>query len=73
MEMDPEFEPLPLGIRSFDPTTYNLDVHVLPPDSIPQFRSFARGAPEDLLLCEPESHLSYGAAEVYSSSLLSTM
>ncbi|KAL7163584.1 hypothetical protein ACSBR2_039655 [Camellia fascicularis] len=63
MEMDPEFEPLPLSIRPFDPATYHPEVHVLPPDSICQFRGFARGAPEDLLLREPESYLSYDASE----------
>ncbi|KAI8005047.1 Protein MAIN-LIKE 2, partial [Camellia lanceoleosa] len=63
MEMDPEFEPLPLGVWPFDPVTYPPEVHVLPPDSIRQFRSFVRGALEDLLLREPKSHLSYDIAE----------
>ncbi|KAL7181703.1 hypothetical protein ACSBR1_040573 [Camellia fascicularis] len=36
---------------------------MLPPESIRHFRGFARGAPEDLLLREPDSHLSYGATE----------
>ena len=73
MVMDPEFEPLLLGIRPFDPASYDPDVHVLPPDDICQFKRFARGAPEDVLLRKPELHLSYGAAEVCSSSLLSAM
>ncbi|XP_028071396.1 uncharacterized protein LOC114273783 [Camellia sinensis] len=63
MEMDPEFEPLPLSIRPFDPTTYHPKIHVLPPDSIHQFRRFAQGAPEDLLLPESESHLSHVASK----------
>ncbi|KAL7163998.1 hypothetical protein ACSBR2_039996 [Camellia fascicularis] len=32
----------------------------------PEPVGFARGAPEDLLLREPDSHLSYGATEVYA-------
>lgn len=63
MEVDPELKPLPLSVRSFDLATYHPEIHVLPFDSIRQFRGFARGAPEDLLLHEPESHLSYGASE----------
>ncbi|KAF5934526.1 hypothetical protein HYC85_030697 [Camellia sinensis] len=69
MEMDPEFKLLPLSVRPFDPATYQPEVHVLPPDSIRQFRSFAQGAPLELLLREPELHLSYGAAEIQSRHL----
>ena len=69
MDMDPEVELLPLHIRPFDPVTYRPVIHVLPPDSLRHFRSYAQGAPLELLLHEPESHLSYGVAEVYSSSV----
>ena len=70
MDTDPEVELLPLSVRPFNPATYWPAIHILPPDSIRQFRSYARGAPLKLLLREPELHLSYGAAEVYSSPLL---
>lgn len=63
MEVDPEFKPLPLSDRPFDPAAYHPEIHVLSPDIIHQFRGFARGVPEDLLLSEPESHLSHGASE----------
>lgn len=63
MEVDPEFKPLPLSDRPFDPAAYHPEIHVLSPDIIRQFRGFARGVPEDLLLSEPESHLSHGASE----------
>ncbi|GMP54356.1 hypothetical protein CsSME_00019555 [Camellia sinensis var. sinensis] len=66
-EVDPKVELLPLSVRSFDSATYRPMIHVLPPDGLRQFRSFARGVPPELLLREPESHLSYGASEVYSS------
>ena len=65
-EMDPEAELLPLSGRPFDPVTYRPAVHVLPPDRLRQFRSFDRTVPPELLLRELESHLSYGASEVYS-------
>lgn len=69
MDVDLEVELLPLSIRPFDPATYRPAIHVLPPDGIRQFKSHEQGAPLELLLREPESHLSYGAAEVYSSPL----
>ncbi|KAL7256531.1 hypothetical protein ACSBR1_010462 [Camellia fascicularis] len=62
-EMDPEAELLPLSIRPFDPATYRPAIYVLPPDGLRQFRSFAKGMPPELLLREPEMHLSYGASE----------
>lgn len=65
--MDPEAELLPLSVRPFDLATYRPAIHVLPPDGLRQFRSFDRGVPRELLLLEPESHLSYGASEVQSS------
>ncbi|GMP67539.1 hypothetical protein CsSME_00027487 [Camellia sinensis var. sinensis] len=42
MEVDPEFEPLPLSDRPVDPATYHPEIHVLPPDSICQFTEFAQ-------------------------------
>ena len=73
MEMDQKFEPLPLSIRPFDPATYPPKVHAQPPNNIRHFRGFTRGAPEDLLLREPESHLSHGTSEVYISSVFSAI
>ncbi|GMP34757.1 hypothetical protein CsSME_00007497 [Camellia sinensis var. sinensis] len=49
--------------------TYHPRTHVLPPESIQRFSRFARGAPEGLLLREPDSHLSYGATEEDSRSI----
>lgn len=66
-EMDPGAELLPLSIRPFDPATYRPAIHVLPPDGLRQFRSFDRSVPQDLLLGEPASHLSFGASEAQSS------
>ncbi|KAI8003866.1 Protein MAIN-LIKE 2, partial [Camellia lanceoleosa] len=63
MEVDPELEPLQLSVRPFDPTTYDPEIYVLPPDSIRQFRGFVRGAAEDFLLCKADSHLSYGTSD----------
>ncbi|KAL7240457.1 hypothetical protein ACSBR2_006166 [Camellia fascicularis] len=62
-EMDPEAELLPLSVRPFDPVTYRPAIHVLPPDGLRQFRSFDKRVSPELLLREPESHLSYGASE----------
>ncbi|GMP55503.1 hypothetical protein CsSME_00020305 [Camellia sinensis var. sinensis] len=67
-EMDPKAELLPLSVRPFDPATYRPAIHVLPPDKLRQFRSFNRTVPLELLLCKPESHLSYGASEFTSST-----
>ncbi|XP_028107510.1 disease susceptibility protein LOV1-like [Camellia sinensis] len=63
MDVNPEVELLPLRVRPFDPATYRPAIHVLPPDSIRHFRSYVRCAPLELLLREPESHLSFGASE----------
>jgi len=49
-QVEPEPEPLPLGIRPFDSAAYHPQTHVLPPGGIRHFRAFARRAPEDLLL-----------------------
>ena len=73
MDVDPEVELLSLRVRPFDPTTYRLPIHVLLPDGIRHFRSYARGAPQELLLRELESHLSYDAAEVHSFSVSFSM
>ncbi|GMQ09319.1 hypothetical protein CsSME_00052741 [Camellia sinensis var. sinensis] len=62
-EMDPEAELLPLSVRPFDPATYQLAIHILPPNGLRQFRSFDKTVPPELLLREPKSHLSYGASE----------
>ena len=40
------------------------EAKVLPSDGLRQFRTFDRGVPRELLLCKPESHLSYAASEV---------
>ncbi|GMP41020.1 hypothetical protein CsSME_00011270 [Camellia sinensis var. sinensis] len=66
-EMDPEAELLPLSVRPFDPATYQPMIHILPPDELRQFRNFDRAMPLELLLREPESHLSYGASEFPAS------
>ncbi|KAF5948213.1 hypothetical protein HYC85_014170 [Camellia sinensis] len=63
IDMDPEAELLPLHIRLFNPAAYRPAIHVLPPDGLRQFRSFDRRVPPELLLREPETHLSYGASE----------
>ncbi|XP_028079978.1 uncharacterized protein LOC114281629 [Camellia sinensis] len=65
MDVDPEAELLPLHIRPFDPAAYRPMIHVLPPDGLRQFRTFDRGVPRELLLREPESHLSYGTSELW--------
>ncbi|KAL7161749.1 hypothetical protein ACSBR2_042261 [Camellia fascicularis] len=69
MEAEPEPVLLPPKIRPFDPETYHPQTHVLPPEIIRHFRGFTQGAPEDLLLREPNSHLSYGATEEDSCSI----
>ncbi|KAL7175162.1 hypothetical protein ACSBR2_028881 [Camellia fascicularis] len=63
MEVEPEPVLLPPRVRSFDPTTYDPQTYVLPPESVWHFRGFERSAPEDLLLRELASHLSCGATE----------
>ncbi|KAI7989095.1 Protein MAIN-LIKE 2, partial [Camellia lanceoleosa] len=63
MDVDPEAELLSLHIRPFDSAAYRPAIHMLPPDGLRQFRSFHRAVPSQLLLREPESHLSYDASE----------
>ncbi|GMP75013.1 hypothetical protein CsSME_00032239 [Camellia sinensis var. sinensis] len=56
-QLSPEMEAEPEPVLLL-PRTY-----VLPPESARHFRGFERGAPDDLLLREPTSHLSYSATE----------
>ncbi|KAF5933114.1 hypothetical protein HYC85_029285 [Camellia sinensis] len=67
--MDPGVELLPLSERPFDPATYRPTIHVLPPDSLRQFRSFERHVAPELLLREPTSHLSFGTSEEASHTI----
>ena len=67
IDMDLEAELLPLSVRPFDLATYRAAIHMLPPDGLRQFRSFDRRVPSELLLREPESHLSFDTSEVQSS------
>lgn len=60
---DVEPKPLPLGVRPFDATMYHPQTHILPASGVRHFTNFA-GAPADLLLREPNSHLSAVAVEV---------
>ena len=69
-EMDHGVELIPLSERQYTTATYRPAIHVLPPDGLRQFRSFDRHVPPELLLCEPTSHLSFGASEVTLFSLL---
>ncbi|GMP73312.1 hypothetical protein CsSME_00031101 [Camellia sinensis var. sinensis] len=68
-EMEAKSKPvlLPPRVRPSNPTTYDPQTYVLPPKSVQHFRGFERGAPDDLLLREPASHLSYGATEDFHS------
>lgn len=64
-EPEAELELLPLRVRPFDPERYHLQTYTLPANGgIRRFTEFARGAPEDLLLREPNSHLLAIAVEV---------
>ncbi|GMP56589.1 hypothetical protein CsSME_00021014 [Camellia sinensis var. sinensis] len=63
MEAEPEPVLLPLRVRPFDPMTYDPPTYALPPESVWHFKRFKRGAPDDLLLQESASHLSYDATE----------
>ncbi|XP_028074674.1 protein MAIN-LIKE 2-like isoform X2 [Camellia sinensis] len=66
VEDEPDIMPLPPRIRLFDPERYHPQEHILPPSTFHHFTDFARRAPADLLLQEPESHLSHHAREVAS-------
>ncbi|GMQ02173.1 hypothetical protein CsSME_00048524 [Camellia sinensis var. sinensis] len=66
---EPDIMSLPPRIRPFDPERYDPPEHVLPPTTFYHFTDFERQAPADLLLREPESHLSHQAREVSSHSM----
>ncbi|THG04707.1 hypothetical protein TEA_017773 [Camellia sinensis var. sinensis] len=61
-----DFDPmtLPPRTRPFIPGRYNPPAHVLPRAVFRHFTSFDERAPEDLLLREPEHHLSHEAREL---------
>ncbi|KAF5934459.1 hypothetical protein HYC85_030630 [Camellia sinensis] len=63
------FDPmtLPPRVRPFIPGRYRPRAHNLPRAVFRHFTSFDEGAPGDLLLREPEQHLSHEAREVFTS------
>ena len=65
-----DFDPmtLPPRTRPFIPGRYRPAAHVLPRAVFRHFTSFDERAPGDLLLREPEQHLSHEAREVFTSS-----
>ncbi|GMQ09565.1 hypothetical protein CsSME_00052886 [Camellia sinensis var. sinensis] len=63
---DPDIMSLPPRIRPFDPERYHPREHILPRAVFYHFTDFDDRAPVDLLLREPESHLSHQAWEVFS-------
>ncbi|GMP89194.1 hypothetical protein CsSME_00040869 [Camellia sinensis var. sinensis] len=65
---EPDIMSLPPRVRPFDPERYHPQEHVLPLTTFYHFTDFDRRAPADLLLREPESHLSHQAREVSSRS-----
>ncbi|GMP26726.1 hypothetical protein CsSME_00003045 [Camellia sinensis var. sinensis] len=66
-----DFDPmtLPLRTRPFIPERYRPAAHVLPRAVFRHFTSFDERAPVDLLLREPEQHLSHEAREGSSRSV----
>ena len=58
---------LPPRVRPFIPERYAPPAHVLPRAIFRHFTDFDDRAPGDLLLREPEHHLSYEAREVFTS------
>ena len=58
---------LPPRVRPFIPERYAPPAHVLPRAIFRHFTDFDDRAPGDLLLREPEHHLSYEAGEVFTS------
>ena len=56
---------LPPRVRPFIPERYAPVVHILPRAVFRHFTDFNDRAPGDLLLREPEHHLSYEAREVF--------
>ncbi|GMP69286.1 hypothetical protein CsSME_00028604 [Camellia sinensis var. sinensis] len=66
---EPDIMSLHPRVRPFDPERYHPQDHILPPTTFYHFTDFDRRAPADLLLREPESHLSHQAREVRTSLL----
>ncbi|GMP93928.1 hypothetical protein CsSME_00043563 [Camellia sinensis var. sinensis] len=63
---EPDIMSLPPWVRPFDPERYHPREHILPRAVFYHFTDFDDRAPVDLLLREPESHLSHQAREVSS-------
>ncbi|KAL7193451.1 hypothetical protein ACSBR2_025127 [Camellia fascicularis] len=59
--LGPEPELLPLRVRPFDPAIYHPCMHTMAPGGMMRFNNFVDGVPEDILLREPNFHLSYNA------------
>ena len=68
-EGEPDIMSLPPRVRPFIPERYDPPVHVLPRAGFHHFTEFDERAPGDLLLREPEYHLSHEAREVFTSFL----
>ncbi|XP_028058419.1 protein MAIN-LIKE 2-like isoform X2 [Camellia sinensis] len=66
MEEEQEYIPLPPRVRPFDRERYRPEAHIQPPSTVRHFTGFARRAPANLLLREPESHLSHDASKLNS-------
>ncbi|KAI7981944.1 Protein MAIN-LIKE 1, partial [Camellia lanceoleosa] len=66
---DPDIMALPPRVRPFIPERYAPPAHILPRAIFHQFTDFDRRAPGDLLLREPEYHLSHEAREVTSRTV----
>ncbi|KAL7263987.1 hypothetical protein ACSBR1_002024 [Camellia fascicularis] len=65
VEFAPGFEPepLPLWMRPFDLVNYHPRTHMMAPGGMTRFDDFIGGIPEDVLLREPDSHLSHSVTE----------
>ena len=63
-----DFDPMPLPprVRPFIPGRYAPPAHVLPRAIFRHFTGFDERAPGDLLLREPEHHLSHEVREVFT-------
>ena len=66
---DPDIMALLPGVRPFIPERYAPLAHIFPRAVFHHFTDFDERAPGDLLLREPEYHLSHEAREVFTSSL----
>ena len=64
---DPDIMALPPRVRPFIHERYAPRAHILPQAIFYHFTDFDDRAPGDLLLREPESHLSHEAREVFTS------